>query len=48
MVKEELEKTGECKYIDEEGNLCLSESFVDGVGEVTTVITIIELKIVEG
>ena len=41
-IKEELTKTGECKYRDEEGNLCLAESFVDAMGEVTTKITILE------
>lgn len=44
MAKAELIKTGECIYRDEEGILCLAESFVDADGEVTTKITIIELK----
>ena len=44
MSKVELIKTGECMYRDEEGNLCLAESFVDENGEVTTEITIIEIK----
>ena len=44
MAKVELIKTGECIYRDEEGILCLAESFVDADGEVTTKITIIEIK----
>lgn len=42
MAKEVLTKTGECNYRDEEGNLCLAESFVDSNGEVTTEISILE------
>ena len=41
-IKEELIKTGECMYRDEEGNLCLAESFENELGEVTTKITILE------
>ena len=44
MAKVELIKTGECIYRDEEGILCLAESFVDADGEVTTEVTIIEVK----
>lgn len=35
-------ETGRCNYIDEQGNLCLAESFVDSEGVVTTVSIIIE------
>ena len=34
-------ETGRCNYIDEQGNLCLAESFVDSEGVVTTITTII-------
>ena len=44
MAEVELIKAGECMYRDEEGNLCLAESFVDENGEVTTKVTIIEIK----
>ena len=44
MSKVELIKTGGCMYRDEEGNLCLAESFVDEDGEATTEATIIEVK----
>ena len=47
MAKEVLTKTGECNYIDEEGNLCLAESFEQENGEVTTSKTIIEEAITE-
>ena len=42
MAKEELIKTGEVYYIDEEGRLCYAESFIDSNGEVTTKHTIVE------
>lgn len=42
MAKEELIKTGEIYYIDEEGRLCYAESFIDANGEVTTKYTIVE------
>lgn len=35
-------KTGECKYIDEQGNLCLAESFIDEKGLVSTETKILE------
>ena len=38
----ELIKTGEVYYIDEEGRLCYAESFIDANGEATTKCTIIE------
>ena len=44
MAKVELIKTGECIYRDEEGGLCLAKSLVDADGEVTTKVTIIEIK----
>ena len=44
-IEEELTKTGECKYRDEEGNLCLAESFVDVAGEVTTKKTVLEIAV---
>ena len=44
MEEVELLKTGECIYRDEEGILCLAESFVDADGEATTEVTIIEVK----
>ena len=44
MAEVELIKTGECIYRDEEGNLCLAESFLDADGGVTTEVTIIEIK----
>lgn len=42
MAKEELIKTGEVFTRDEQGNLCLVESFIDANGEVTTKYTIVE------
>lgn len=42
MAKEELIKTGEVYYIDEEGRLCYAESFIDSNGEATTKYTIVE------
>lgn len=42
MVNETISKTGECKYIDELGNLCIAESFVDQNGEVFTKLNILE------
>ena len=44
MAEVELIKTGECMYRDEKDNLCLAESFINKSGEVTTKITIIEIK----
>ena len=41
-MEKELNKTGDCKYVDELGNLCLAESFVDDKGEVSTKIKILE------
>lgn len=38
----ELTKSGEVYYIDEEGRLCHAESFIDANGEVTTKYTIVE------
>ena len=40
--KIEITKTGECLYLDENGNLCLAESFVDESGSVSTEIKILE------
>lgn len=34
--KVEMTKTGECLYLDENGNLCLAESFVDKDGVCTS------------
>ena len=47
MNDEELSKTGECRYRDEAGNLCLAESFVDGVDGVFTKLTILETVNIE-
>ena len=35
-------ETGGCNYIDEQGNLCLAESFVDSEGVVTSTSIVIE------
>ena len=37
-----MKKTGECYFINEEGQLCLAESFEDEQGNVETQITVIE------
>lgn len=42
---QELSKTGECKYKDELGNLCLAESFVNEAGDVSVVKTTLEQPI---
>lgn len=47
MNKEELIKTGEVFTIDEQGNLCLVESFVDSNGVSSCKTTIVEYAIVE-
>ena len=38
-------KTGECYFRNENGDLCLAESFQDDKGVVTTEITVIELSV---
>ncbi len=40
--KIEVTKTGECLYLDENGNLCLAESFVDKDGVCTSTSTYIQ------
>ena len=40
--KIELTKTGECLYLDENGNLYLAESFVDKDGLCTSTSTLIQ------
>ena len=47
MAKEELIKTGEVSTIDEQGNLCLVESFVDSNGVSSCKVTIVENAVVE-
>ena len=47
MAKEELIKTGEVFIKDEQGNLCLVESFIDSNGVSTNKTTIVEYAIVE-
>lgn len=47
MAKEELIKTGEVYYIDEEGRLCYAESFIDSNGVSSNKTTIVEYAIVE-
>ena len=47
MAKEELIKTGEVFTRDEQGNLCIAESFVDSNGVSSSKTTIIEYAIVE-
>ena len=42
MAKEELIKTGEVFIRDEQGNLCLVESFVDSDSVVTSTSIVIE------
>lgn len=44
IKKEEIvkNKTGECIFFDEQGNLSLAESFVDETGSVSTEIKILE------
>ena len=38
----EMTKTGECLYLDENGNLCLAESFVDKDGVCTSISTVVQ------
>ena len=40
--KIEVTKTGECLYLDENGNLYLAESFVDKDGVCTSTSTLIQ------
>lgn len=40
--KIEVTKTGECLYLDENGNLCLAESFIDKDGVCTSISTYIQ------
>ena len=40
--KVEMTKTGECLYLDENGNLCLAESFVDKDGVYTSTSTVVQ------
>ena len=47
MAKEELIKTGEVFTRDEQGNLCLVESFIDSNGVSSCKTTIVEYVIVE-
>jgi len=47
MAKEELIKTGEVFTRDEQGNLCLVESFIDSNGVSSGKTTIVEYAIVE-
>ena len=47
MAKEDLIKTGEVFTRDEQGNLCLVESFMDSNGVSSGKITIVENAIVE-
>ena len=47
MAKEDLIKTGEVFTRDEQGNLCLVESFMDSNGVSLGKITIVENAIVE-
>jgi hypothetical protein len=35
-------KTGECYYLDEDGNLCLATSYCDENGHVTTSSALVE------
>lgn len=42
--KIEVTKTGECLYLDENGNLCLAETFVDKDGVTTSTSKVIETK----
>jgi hypothetical protein len=35
-------KTGECYFVDEEGVLCLAESFMDDKGNVETKVSVVE------
>jgi hypothetical protein len=37
-----MKKTGECYFINEDGQLCLAESFVDDSGKVETRTTVVE------
>lgn len=44
----DLQKTGECYFRDEQGILCLAESFLDtSTGEVTTVVIQLETAVVK-
>lgn len=47
MAKEDLIKTGEVFTRDEQGNLCLVESFMDSNGVSSGKITIVENAVVE-
>lgn len=47
MTKEELIKIGEVYYIDEEGRLCIAESFIDSNGVSSGKTTIVENVVVE-
>ena len=47
MTKEELIKTGEIFIRDEQGNLCLVESFIDSNGVSSCKVTIVENAVVE-
>jgi hypothetical protein len=38
----ELNKTGQCFYHDENGQLCLAISYCDESGQVTTTVVLIE------
>lgn len=37
-----MKKTGECYFINDDGHLCLAESFQDDLGNVETQITVID------
>ena len=40
-------ETGRVNYIDEQGNLCLAESFVDSEGVVTSTSKVLEYSIID-